>query len=61
MSVEIVGEGGLERFAQPRSPFFGGSAEQAAAALLGMSDTHVDGDTLVRLTQQVNRAREEGR
>ena len=41
--------------------FFGGSAEQAAAALLGMSDASVDGDTLVRLTQQVNRAREEGR
>ena len=41
--------------------FFGGSAEQAAAALLGMSDTSVDTSTLVRLTQQVNRAREEGR
>lgn len=41
--------------------FFGGSAEQAAAALLGMSDTRVADDTLARLTEQVHRAREEGR
>ena len=41
--------------------FFNGSAEHAAAALLGMSDTRVDTDTLSRLTAQVNRAREEGR
>jgi predicted transcriptional regulator len=41
--------------------FFNGSAEHAAAALLGMSDTRVDGSVLQRLTDQVNRAREEGR
>ncbi|HYJ79014.1 MAG TPA: BlaI/MecI/CopY family transcriptional regulator [Longimicrobiaceae bacterium] len=43
------------------STFFNGSAEHAAAALLGMSDARVDARTLTRLTDQVNRAREEGR
>ena len=41
--------------------FFNGSAEQAAAALLGMQESRVDHDALARLTEQVNRAREEGR
>lgn len=41
--------------------FFNGSAEQAAAALLGMRENRVDDDALARLTEQVNRAREEGR
>jgi predicted transcriptional regulator len=41
--------------------FFNGSAEQAAAALLGMQESRVDSDALARLTEQVNRAREEGR
>jgi len=41
--------------------FFNGSAEQAAAALLGMQESRVDCDALARLTEQVNRAREEGR
>jgi predicted transcriptional regulator len=41
--------------------FFNGSAEQAAAALLGMQESRVDNDALARLTEQVNRAREEGR
>ena len=41
--------------------FFNGSAEQAAAALLGMQESRVDSDALARLTERVNRAREEGR
>lgn len=41
--------------------FFDGSAETAAAALLGMSETNVTDETLDRLKQQVERARKEGR
>lgn len=41
--------------------FFDGSAETAAAALLGMSDTGVNADTIARLKSQVERARKEGR
>lgn len=41
--------------------FFDGSTEQAAAALLSMSDTKVTKDTLARLREQVDRARTEGR
>ena len=41
--------------------FFDGSAEDAAAALLGMSDSAVTRETLARLQAEVERAREEGR
>jgi len=41
--------------------FFNGSAEAAAAALLKLSETRVGEPDLARLTDQVNRAREEGR
>ena len=41
--------------------FFDGSAETAAAALLGMSESAVTNDTLARLKSQVERARKEGR
>ena len=41
--------------------FFGGSAEDAVAALLEMSDTKVSRDTLDRLTRKVQAARKEGR
>ena len=41
--------------------FFGGSAEDALAALLEMSDTKVSRDTLDRLTRKVQAARKEGR
>lgn len=41
--------------------FFGGSAEQAAVALLEMADTKLPADVLDRLTREVNRARKEGR
>jgi predicted transcriptional regulator len=41
--------------------FFGGSAEAAAAALLGMSRTRLDDADLKRLALQVEAARDEGR
>lgn len=41
--------------------FFDGSAEQAVAALLRMSDARVSPDVLERLTQRVRRARKNGR
>ena len=41
--------------------FFGGSAEDAAVALLQMSDTRLPGDAVERLTRAVQRARKEGR
>lgn len=43
------------------STFFDGSAETAAAALLGMSEPGVTADTIARLKSQVERARKEGR
>lgn len=41
--------------------FFGGSAEDAAVALLEMSDAKVSRDTLERLTRKIQAARKEGR
>ena len=41
--------------------FFNGSAEQAAVALLQMSDTAVPATVLDRLHERVRRARKEGR
>jgi predicted transcriptional regulator len=41
--------------------FFNGSAEQAAVALLQMSDTTVPATVLDRLHERVRRARKEGR
>jgi predicted transcriptional regulator len=41
--------------------FFGGSAEAAAAALLGMSRARMDDADLKRLALQVDAARDEGR
>ena len=41
--------------------FFGGSAEEAAVALLQMSDTRLPADALERLTRAVHKARKEGR
>ena len=41
--------------------FFQGSAESAAAALLGLAETSVDQATLARLTSKVAQARKEGR
>lgn len=41
--------------------FFDGSAETAAAALLGMSAPEVTDDTIARLKSQVEQARKEGR
>ncbi|MEJ2184415.1 MAG: BlaI/MecI/CopY family transcriptional regulator [Gemmatimonadota bacterium] len=41
--------------------FFGGSAEEAAVALLGMSDVAMTDGDLERLTAEIERAREEGR
>ena len=41
--------------------FFGGSAEAAAAALLGMSKSRLTNDDLQRLASQVESARDEGR
>ena len=41
--------------------FFNGSAEQAAVALLQMSDTTVPATVLDRLNERVRRARKEGR
>ena len=41
--------------------FFGGSAEEAAVALLQMSDTRLPADAMDRLTRAVEKARKEGR
>lgn len=41
--------------------FFQGSAEQAAVALLQLSDTAVSADALNKLADEVRRAKEEGR
>ena len=41
--------------------FFGGSAEEAAVALLHMSDTKLPADAIARLTREVEKARKEGR
>lgn len=41
--------------------FFQGSAEQAAVALLQLTDTTVSADTLKRLSEQVRQAKQEGR
>jgi predicted transcriptional regulator len=41
--------------------FFGGSAEDAAVALLEMSDVKVSRDALERLTRKIQAARKEGR
>ena len=41
--------------------FFGGSAEEAAVALLQMSDTRLPADAVARLTREVEKARKEGR
>ena len=41
--------------------FFGGSAEEAAVALLQMSDTQLPADAVARLTRAVEQARREGR
>jgi predicted transcriptional regulator len=41
--------------------FFGGSAEAAAAALLGMTKSHLTSSDLQRLATQVEAARDEGR
>lgn len=41
--------------------FFQGSAEQAAVALLQLSDTTVSGETLKRLTEHMRQATQEGR
>lgn len=40
--------------------FFGGSAEQAAVALLEMADTKLPAQVIDRLTREVNRARKGG-
>jgi len=40
--------------------FFGGSAEQAVAALLEMRDTELSGDELERLSARIEQARKEG-
>jgi predicted transcriptional regulator len=41
--------------------FFGGSAEDAAVALLELSDVKVSRDALERLTRKIQAARKEGR
>ncbi|MEX2179540.1 MAG: BlaI/MecI/CopY family transcriptional regulator [Gemmatimonadaceae bacterium] len=41
--------------------FFGGSAEEAAVALLQMSDTTLPAGVVARLTREVQKARKEGR
>lgn len=41
--------------------FFGGSAEDAAVALLELSDAKVSRDALERLTRKIQAARKEGR
>jgi BlaI family transcriptional regulator, penicillinase repressor len=41
--------------------FFGGSAEEAAVALLAMSDTKVSRDAVERITRRIQDTRKEGR
>jgi predicted transcriptional regulator len=41
--------------------FFGGSTEQAMAALLDLQDTRMSDETLERLSEQIEKARKEGR
>lgn len=41
--------------------FFGGSAEQAAVALLGMSEVELTDADLERLAEEIEQARKEGR
>ena len=41
--------------------FFGGSAEEAAVALLEMSDTKIPRDVIERLARSIQSARKEGR
>lgn len=41
--------------------FFGGSAEEAAVALLAMSDTKVSRDAVDRIARRIQNARKEGR
>ena len=41
--------------------FFGGSAEEAAVALLQMSDTRLPAEAVEKLTRAVQKARKEGR
>jgi predicted transcriptional regulator len=41
--------------------FFGGSAEEAAVALLAMSDARVSREALDRITSEIQSARKEGR
>lgn len=41
--------------------FFGGSAEEAAVALLEMSDTKIPRDAIERLARSIQSARKEGR
>lgn len=41
--------------------FFDGSVEGAAAALLRLSDTRLDGESLARLAERVEQAAKEGR
>jgi predicted transcriptional regulator len=41
--------------------FFGGSAEEAAVALLAMSDTKVSGEAIDRIARMIQSARKEGR
>ncbi len=41
--------------------FFGGSAEEAAVALLEMSDTKIPRETIDRLAKSIQSARKEGR
>jgi len=41
--------------------FFNGSAEDAAVALLQMSDTRLPADAIARLAREVEKARKEGR
>ena len=41
--------------------FFGGSAEEAAVALLAMSDAKVSRDAIEKITRGIQSARKEGR
>lgn len=41
--------------------FFGGSAEEAAVALLAMADTKIPRDAIERLSKSIQSARKEGR
>jgi predicted transcriptional regulator len=46
---------------QVLTTFFGGSTEQAMAALLDLQDTSISEETLERLSKQIEKARREGR